>query len=415
MNGNMRNTIHLHKKVWWWWLFVILLALGNLQRVQVLQTVGVGVHEILAAGCVVAWTYAARNSVFHTVKKLFYHKEAWMLVVGIFIGWVNAVSDDRFLVTTPLYVVRVLSLVVFGVWATKKMLLKLSLDDVIESVLGLSVVVAVLGWLQYVLLPDTRFLAILGWDDHYYRLISTWLDPTYTGWLLAIGSLTWILFWRKDTWLRFAVAAFLTVTLAFTYSRSSYLAFGVGVAGVVTATFFSFWKSRFKQISAQVSMQLLQLGMLVVILGVSILLLPKPGGEGTDLTRTQSIVAKQSSVKQVIQNSKLVTTPRKARPTLLFGTGLFTRYTEQSTTDIPSHSSQPDSLIVVLFQLGILGSFCLLLLAKRLQPYSSDPLLVAVLSATFAHSLFTNTWFHPLVLGVLVPLISARILSSKSK
>ncbi|MDZ7586275.1 MAG: hypothetical protein U0946_00850, partial [Patescibacteria group bacterium] len=44
----------------------------------------------------------------------------------------------------------------------------------------------ILAWAQYLFLPDTRFLLKFGWDEHYYRMIGTVLDPNYLGIMLGI-------------------------------------------------------------------------------------------------------------------------------------------------------------------------------------------------------------------------------------
>ena len=42
-----------------------------------------------------------------------------------------------------------------------------------------------LGFLQYFLYPNLRNLYYLGWDDHLYRLFSTFLDPNFAGLFIA--------------------------------------------------------------------------------------------------------------------------------------------------------------------------------------------------------------------------------------
>ena len=46
---------------------------------------------------------------------------------------------------------------------------------------GTGVGFSVLGILQYLLYPNLRNLSYLGWDPHYYRLFSTFLDPNFAG------------------------------------------------------------------------------------------------------------------------------------------------------------------------------------------------------------------------------------------
>src|SRR3989344_1944707 len=50
---------------------------------------------------------------------------------------------------------------------------------------------AILGLLQLIFFPDLSFLSILGWDPHYFRIVSTFLDPNFTG---AFFVLTLVLF-----------------------------------------------------------------------------------------------------------------------------------------------------------------------------------------------------------------------------
>jgi len=45
--------------------------------------------------------------------------------------------------------------------------------------IAVSVFSAIGGWIQYFLYPDLRALEAYGWDDHYYRLIGTLLDPGF--------------------------------------------------------------------------------------------------------------------------------------------------------------------------------------------------------------------------------------------
>jgi len=101
---------------------------------------------------------------------------------------------------------------------------------------------AVAGLVQYFIFPDLSKLGLTGWDPHFQRVFSTFLDPNFAGGFLAIlillaTSLWFYGFW-KDKILRFAV--FVPVYLAafyLTYSRSSYLALALGllILGLIKA------------------------------------------------------------------------------------------------------------------------------------------------------------------------------------
>ncbi len=98
---------------------------------------------------------------------------------------------------------------------------------------------AILGILQFIFLPDLLFLTKFGWDPHYFRTVSTFLDPNFAG---AYFTLTLILLFqnfinsKKRHILFFEekislniiyTSAFIIVFAALltTFSRSSYLMF----------------------------------------------------------------------------------------------------------------------------------------------------------------------------------------------
>lgn len=88
-----------------------------------------------------------------------------------------------------------------------------------------SVIFALLGFIQYHLFPDLSSLASLGWDPHQKRIVSTLLDPNFSGGLLTISfaaALSLFLHLKKRIYL--AVTTIIFVALLLTFSRSSYLA-----------------------------------------------------------------------------------------------------------------------------------------------------------------------------------------------
>ncbi|KKU34479.1 MAG: hypothetical protein UX50_C0021G0012, partial [Candidatus Beckwithbacteria bacterium GW2011_GWA1_46_30] len=90
-------------------------------------------------------------------------------------------------------------------------------------VFGLSLVG--LGLFQYLFFPDVRFLAASGWDDHFYRVISSLFDPNFTG-LIYLFSLILLFFHQKklQPLVYSSATAAVLIGLLLTYSRSSYLA-----------------------------------------------------------------------------------------------------------------------------------------------------------------------------------------------
>lgn len=93
---------------------------------------------------------------------------------------------------------------------------------------------ALLGFLQLVFIPSFEFMTKYGWDPHLNRLLSTFFDPNYAGGFLVLVCclvLGRMLFEENKATkgMLFYAFAFLFLAIVFTYSRSTYLAFFVGM------------------------------------------------------------------------------------------------------------------------------------------------------------------------------------------
>lgn len=226
--------------------------------------------------------------------------------------------------------------------------------------------VALVGLGQYMLMPDTRFLAASHWDDHSFRVIFTFLDPGFTGIILVLGLLSQ--FW-EGKWL-----GIIYTVMILTYSRATYLAY---LAGVV-----------FIALSRRA---LRVLGLALVIFVFSITLLPRSYGESTNLRRENSLVARLKNWQQAIsiwQNSPLL------------GVG-FGNYQYYSGASFFSHSKSgsDSSILTVLATTGILGLLAYLwLLMKMWQAGNKNLLFKAGFVAVLIHSWFNNTLFYPWVM-----------------
>lgn len=91
------------------------------------------------------------------------------------------------------------------------------------------VILAILGLLQLIFIPDLRFLTAEGWDPHYFRTVSTFLDPNFLGGFFALtlllqlslrGPHPWRGTWQSNLYFTLVYLALLT-----TFSRGAYLAF----------------------------------------------------------------------------------------------------------------------------------------------------------------------------------------------
>lgn len=230
--------------------------------------------------------------------------------------------------------------------------------------------VAGIGLLQFVFLPDVSFLKVFDWDDHYYRLVSTFLDPGFTGAILVLGL---ILSAVEGSRLR---TLFLYIALALTYSRASYL--------MLVAS------------SAILSRKLLVV--VVAALLITIPLLPKSTGEGTKLERESSITARINNWSKTLE-------VWEKNP--VFGIG-FNTYRTEAKVSPQSHSGGADSsLLLVLATSGILGFFAYVYLLKSMWDLG-DLLFKASLAGIIIHSFFNNTLFYPHVMEWLWIILALR-------
>jgi len=208
------------------------------------------------------------------------------LVYGKYLFWLGFYLSFSFLVSYFVfdftnytrglfYLIRLLSqLAFFGVIKEGKLINRFLGRIFVFSLLTS----AFLGWYQFLTVPDLRFLADFGWDDHYYRLAGGFLDPGFAGLVFALSAL---FFLQRRKYLGFV---FMAVTTLFTYSRASILALLIGIAFVFLR------RKNLKQL---------------LLVGVSILLLtaflPNRGGAGNNLKRTFSVVSRLTNYSEAWQ------------------------------------------------------------------------------------------------------------------
>jgi len=286
---------------------------------------------------------------------------------------------------------------------------KTSLLDLLILAGGLA---AIFGLIQYLWFPDLRsWLEVRNWDPHYYRAYGTFFDPGYFG---AIMVLSLILVAghlfsdrQKRSGLKFSIFNFqfsidsrlityhlslITsyLALALTYSRASYLAFLVGM-GVVA------WKLKKRKFYAAI----------IGIFLLTLLLLPRPGGEGVKLEREESIRARIINWKQSL-------TIAKRYPA--FGVG-FNAYRyfqrdygfldQEEWRESHAGAGADSSLLFVLATTGVIGFAAYLWLLKRIFDVSrcqadlSGWRLAALASliALLVHSFFLNSLFYPWIMA----------------
>lgn len=251
------------------------------------------------------------------------------------------------------------------------------------------VTLALFGIFQWLWYPDLRNLLYLGWDPHYKRVFSSLFDPNFAGAIFVLTFIAGMWAWTTYTSKRAVIlpAQLITgVALLGTYSRSSYIAFIVGI--IVWCVYRKAYVALFS---------------IVVIFIAALFLLPG-GMEGQNLFRTTSSLARLGSVRSAV---------RQFSHSPVIGTGFVNGYTQQS---VPKRAGSIDtSMLFVLASTGVIGmigylalSFRILHVAKMgLKMKSSTPLLISSLAALFVHSMFINSLFYPWTVAWIWVLIGA--------
>ena len=246
------------------------------------------------------------------------------------------------------------------------------------------------GFLQYLFYQNLRNLYYLGWDDHLYRLFSSFLDPNFAGVFFVLFFFFVLLDMndpKRKSHLSLSVS-FILLTGVFTailltFSRSAYIAFLVG------AVIYLILMGKKKLIGA------LGIGAVILVL----LLSPTFGKENMNLFRRASsnarLVTLNHAVK-IIQDNPLI------------GVGFDAyRYTQIRYGFVPSNPRYPshadagtdNSYLFVLATTGIIGFIAyIVFLGKLIQSYRTEKsgskivvfvsLGVLMTSAFFINSLF---------------------------
>ena len=243
--------------------------------------------------------------------------------------------------------------------------------------------ILILGFIQYLFLPDLRFLIYSGYDDHLYRLTSTILDPAFTG-LIFVFNLNYYLWQKNKNW---AAIILFAIGLLLTFSRASYLAF-------LISSLFIFFIDKNNNKKAII--------LTLIFFFISLPFLPKQsGGDGVNLLRTTSAEARISNDQEILQSM--------SDKDWLIGQGLFIpNQNRQVAKNIPSHSHFADNLIVFLLSnLGIFGSLLFLLITTYSLKHSKKENLFLV-SSLLTHTMFNNGITQSFVVLIFLGLFLAE-------
>lgn len=253
----------------------------------------------------------------------------------------------------------------------------------------------VLGYLQFFLYPALRNLYYAGWDEHFYRMFGTFLDPNFLGlfFVLYILFLFFLFYSSKKKVFKFiyGFSVILTIGALFlTYSRSALLALIVGIG---TFLFVSGHRKVFFFLIST-----------IFLAGLGFFLLTAGRSEGTNMLRIVSSEARVGNMKDALT---------VWQDNLLFGVGFDAyRYAQhrhgiyQAGWEEGHGSAGADnSFLFVLATTGIIGLLAYLyffyqhiLVLKKGKNRLTTALGLSTIAALSIGSFFINGLFYPSLL-----------------
>jgi hypothetical protein len=389
-----------------------LLSLGQLQRINT-PFFAFYAHDVL----IFVWlSYLLTSHKNIIIKQLSFclknHKPIVLSIAFISLwvgmGWFWQLLNQNLTLWPFAYSLRFLvysSLVVSLVLVNKKNNI-LSKHDIGYGLEVFFPIIIFFGWLQYWLLPDTRMLAVLGWDDHLGRMIGTQFDPNFFGLILVFAGIWSTLQHRLTKNSRFLLLSLVTsISIVITWSRSTYLAY-IAFLGVYCVWSFSNFK-KFRSFAKVIVFQLM-------VFTLGFLFLQKPIGEGGDLTRLSSVYSRIENNRGALLNLKGFE--------IIVGKGLFnvSETSKLSLYQRANHSKLATSLPAIVVSGVGYGGVILLVgslfyLMKKYQFFSHKfshhnlrsltnryPMLTLSLTATLTHSLANASITQPFIFLLLL-------------
>lgn len=266
----------------------------------------------------------------------------------------------------------------------------------VNLILFFGLIFTILGFAQLLFYPDLTALTAYGWDPHQRRIVSTFLDPNYAGFIYVITftlATSYLLFKsieRKITvYAYLLVAALSLVATVLTFSRSSYLALLAAVFVVGAIKSFKLFV------------------VMVVLLSTLLVLVPQAR------TRIGGAISIDETSRARIQSWENAAFIFQKNPVL--GVGFNTYRFSQSRYDLfspdnplggNSGSGSDSSFLLVAATTGVVGLLAFLILVLSIlrmlfRKARKNPITLAALAifvALLVHTQFVNSFFYPQII-----------------
>lgn len=381
-------------------IFVLTFTFGEIARFDFGNAIFVKPIDFIAVVLILVWLL---QGIGKGNKKIFHGKFSRPILLFVVIALISLVVNIKYLshaefVVSLSYLAR---WVLYGClyYVVKSFSLEFK-KKILYILFSIGTLLVLFGFIQYFFYPDLRNLYYLGWDEHMYRLFSTFLDPNFSGAFFVLYFIFLAGFFIHQLEKRKKLATLIGIVFLFTllaiyltYSRSALVM--LFVSSIVFLVFIK--KVRWV------------LG-LIIISAVFILLTSKTYLENTNLFRTASIEARLDSARNAVQIIK---------DNIVIGVGFNTyryaqiryKFTDEKDT-LKNHAGAgtDNSFLFILATTGVIGllSYSYLLFSILKRAYANyratkkreiiNTLSIIVISSfvgIIIDSIFINSLFYP--------------------
>lgn len=348
--------------------FLLLFAGGELGKIYISQYLAIYLHDFLVFFYLIFNLKSLKKIILNLKKIKKINKKIFLLLlINIIFAVTYSIWQNQFQFNSFLYLGRAIAYFLFV------MLLKKNYGQkkVVQIFRKASLIMLGLGLCQYLFLPDLTMLYYLGFDDHFYRLTGSLLDPNFTA-LIFVFNWLYYVNQPKLNKKNICLSILFLLGLALTYSRAGYLA--LILSGIYLLLKSQMTKRRLIALS------------LIAFLSCLPFLPKGSGGEGVKLQRTSSITARLINARKYIQDNE--------RLAIIFGHGPYQPHYQFNQEGLVSHARFSDNFLIFLYNsFGLVGTTLILILLSqeiknksRKKQYWQLSLLIALLT----HSLFNN-------------------------
>lgn len=384
------------------WILTLAIIAGQIIKLPLLPQAGVTILDITV---IILGLLGLFKLKFKLKKPPLFLKSAMVFILVAIISLVLTplhLQTSQYL-TSFLYILRFSAYILLG-WILYSEAFASLTEKTFQVFFFSGSILAILGLLQLIFIPDLRFLTAEGWDPHYFRTVSTFLDPNFLGGFFTLILILLISHLRGGNILtpRVLIVILLYLALLTTFSRGAYLTF---FTGFLTLSFLN--KS-------------IKLAMLTIVLFAGLLYgyynYQRSIAVPRNINRTQSAEFRLNTWQQgltLFQQFPILgvgfNSYRYALKAYHLGSEDFLRTHGSSTND--------SSILFVASTTGVVGlTAYLFFLAtllktawqKHLQENKWGQICIAGILASLVQSFFANSLFYPFIL-IWIILVSAKL------